>query len=67
MNRDHFAVFKTAYKVRMLNWFAISVYHVLSELPTMTCLSPVARHSMAHNFIELDKVLIPVISSVSFL
>ena len=49
----------------MLNWFAISVYHVLSELPTMTCLSPVALHSMAHNFIELDKAVVHVISLVS--
>ena len=29
--------------------------HVLSELPTMTHLSWVALHGMAHRFIELDK------------
>ena len=29
--------------------------HVLSELSTVTCLSWMALHSMAHRFIELDK------------
>ena len=40
--------------------------HVLSELPTMTCLSWVALHGMAHSFIELDKAVVHVISLVSF-
>ena len=31
------------------------VDHLLSELSTMTCLSWVALHGMAHSFIELDK------------
>ena len=33
---------------------------VLSELSTMTCLSWVALHVMAHSFIELDKAVIRV-------
>ena len=33
------------------------VDHVLSAFSTMTCLSWVALHSMAHNFIELHKPL----------
>ena len=37
--------------------FPSPVHHVLSELSTMTCLSWVAPHSMAHSFIELDKKL----------
>ena len=41
--------------------------HVLSELSTMTHLSWMALHSMAHSFIELDKTVILVISLVSFL
>ena len=41
--------------------------HVLSELSTMTGPSWVALHGMAHSFIELDKVVIHVISLVSFL
>ena len=35
--------------------FASPVDQVLSELSTMTCLSWVALHSMAHSFIEPDK------------
>ena len=35
--------------------FPSPVYHVLSELFTMTCLSWVALHSMAQSFIEPDK------------
>ena len=41
--------------------------HVLSELSTMTRLSWVALHGMAHSFIELDKAVVHVIRSVSFL
>ena len=41
--------------------------HILSELSTMTCLSWVALHSMAHSFIELDKAVVHVIRLVSFL
>ena len=37
--------------------FSSPVDHVLSELSTTTCLSWVALHSMAHNFIELHKPL----------
>ena len=47
--------------------FPSPVNHVLSELSTMTHLSWVALHSMAHSFIELDKAVIHVISLVSFL
>ena len=39
---------------------------VLSELSAMTCLSWVTLRSMAHSFIELDKVVVHVISLVSF-
>ena len=44
-----------------------SVHQVWSELFTMTCLSWVALHSMAHHSFELDKAVIHVISLVSFL
>ena len=47
--------------------FPSPVDHVLSELSTMTCPSWVALHGMAHNFIELDKAVVHVISLVSFL
>ena len=47
--------------------FPPPVDHVLSELSTMTHLSWVALHSMAHNFIELDKAVVHVIRLVSFL
>ena len=46
--------------------FPSPVDHVLSELPTMTCLSWVALQGMAHSFIELDKAVIQVISLVIF-
>ena len=39
----------------------------LPESSTMTHPSWVALHSMAHSFIELDKVVVHVISLVSFL
>ena len=45
--------------------FSSPVDHVLSELSTMTCLSWVALHGMAHSFTELDKA--DVIRLVSFL
>ena len=41
--------------------------YILLELSTMTHLSWVALHVMAHCFIELDKAVIHVISLVSFL
>ena len=47
--------------------FPSPVDHVLSELCTMTGLSWVALHDMAHSFIELDKVVVHVIRLVSFL
>ena len=40
--------------------FPSPVDYVLSELSTMTCLSWVALHVMAHSFIELDKAVIRV-------
>ena len=47
--------------------FPSPVDHVLSELSTVTRLSWVAPHSMAHSFIELDKAVIHVTSLVIFL
>ena len=47
--------------------FPSPVDHVLSELSTMTSLSWVALHCMAHSFIELDKAVVHVISLISFL
>ena len=47
--------------------FPSPVDHVLSELSTMTRLSWVALHGMAHSFIELDQVVVCVISLISFL
>ena len=47
--------------------FPSLVDRVLSELSTMTHLSWVALLSMAHSFTEIDKAVIHVISSVSFL
>ena len=43
------------------------VDHILSELSTMTRLSWVALHGMAHSFIEFYKAVIHVISLISFL
>ena len=43
------------------------VDHVLSEFSTMTCLSWVALHGMAHSFIGLDKTVVHVIRLISFL
>ena len=43
------------------------VDHVLSELSTMTHLSWVTLHGMAHTFIELAKAVVHVISLISFL
>ena len=47
--------------------FPSPVDHILSELSTMTHLSWMALHYMAHSFIELDKAVIHVIRLVSFL
>ena len=47
--------------------FPSPVNHVLSELSTMTHLSWVALHGMAHSFIELDKAVVHVVSFISFL
>ena len=47
--------------------FPSPVDHVLSELSTMTCPSLVALHGIAHSFIELDKAVVHVIISISFL
>ena len=47
--------------------FPSPVDHILSELSTMTHLSWVALHGMAHNFTELDKAVVSVISLISFL
>ena len=46
--------------------FPSPVDHVLSELSTMTQLSWVALHGMAHSFIELDKAVVHVIRVDSF-
>ena len=46
--------------------FPSPVDHVLSEHPTMTHLSWVALHSMAHSFIELNKAMVHVISLINF-
>ena len=47
--------------------FPSPVDHVLSELPTMNHPSWVALYGMAHDFIELDKSVVHVISLISFL
>ena len=47
--------------------FPSPVDQILSELSTMTHLSWVVLHGMAHSFVELDKAVIHVISLVSFL
>ena len=47
--------------------FPSPVYHVLSELSTMTRPSWLALHGMAHSFIELDKAVVHVISLIGFL
>ena len=47
--------------------FLSLVNHVLPELSTMTRLSWVALHGMAHSFMELDKAVVHVIRLVSFL
>ena len=47
--------------------FPSPVDHILSELSTVTCLSWVALHGMAHSFIALDKAVVHVIRLVSFL
>ena len=47
--------------------FPSAVDQILSELSTVTHLSWVVLHGMAHSFIELDKAVIHVISLVSFL
>ena len=47
--------------------FLSPVDHILSELSTMTHPSWVALHSMAPIFIELDRVVVHVISLICFL
>ena len=47
--------------------FSSSVDHILSKLSVMTCPSWVALHRLAHCFTELDKAVVHVIRSVSFL
>ena len=47
--------------------FPSPVDHVLSDLSTMTHLSWVALHGMAHGFVELNKAVIHMISLVSLL
>ena len=47
--------------------FCSAVDHILSELFTMTHPSWVALHSMAHNFTELYKAVVHVMSMVNFL
>ena len=52
----------------MLNWFTIpfSSGPHFAELSTMTRLSWVALHGMAHSFIELGEAVVHVINLVSF-
>ena len=56
---------------RQQNWSGLSFPspedHLLPELSTMTHPSWVALHGMAHGLIELDKVVVLVISLISFL
>ena len=56
---------------RQENWsgwpFPSPVDHILSELSTMTYLSWVSLHGMAHSFIDLDKAVVHVIRLASFL
>ena len=47
--------------------FPSPVDHILSELSTITCLSWMALHGMAHSFTELDKAVVYVIRLVSSL
>ena len=47
--------------------FPSPVDYILSELSTMTQMSWVALHGMAHDFIELDKAVVHVISLVNFM
>ena len=47
--------------------FPSPAVHVLSEFSTMTHLSWVALHGMAHCFIELDKTVVHLISLIIFL
>ena len=47
--------------------FPSPVDHILSELPTMTCPSWVALHGKALCITELEKIVIHVISLISFL
>ena len=47
--------------------FPSPVDHILSKFSTMTCPSWVTLQGMAHSFIELDKAVVHVIRSVSFL
>ena len=51
----------------MLNWFTIPFFSGphFAELSTMTRLSWVALHGMAHSFTELDKAAIHVVNLVS--
>ena len=56
-------------KARILTWLAtpFSLGHIFSELSTVTCLSWMALHGMAHSFTELDKAVVRVNSLISFL
>ena len=47
--------------------FPSPVDHILSDLSTMTHLSWVTLHGMAHSFIELDKAVVHVIRLITFL
>ena len=47
--------------------FPSPVGHILSDLSTMTRLSWVVLHDMAHGFIELNKAVVHVISLICFL
>ena len=57
------------FKAIILKWLASAFCSgpYLSELSTMTHLSWVALHGMAHRFIELDKAVVHVVSLIHFL
>ena len=50
----------------MVYGFPSPVDHILSELSTVTDLSWVALHGMAHSFIDLDKAVVHVIRMAYF-
>ena len=64
-----FHTFHGVLKARILSGlpFPSPADHLLSELSTMSHLPWVALQGMAHSFTELDKIVVHIISLVSFL